>query len=91
MDWTARYEELRRLAWQEQPLIGGGPALTLFLRQGLVAWIDAWSQQTAAGEEDAKPIGAVDATTVCLPYELRASFVGLLAEIVLHHRPEVSP
>jgi hypothetical protein len=91
VDWAGRYEDLRRLAWQEPPQSWGCPALTLFLRQGFVAWMQAWPQQVGQEGDNAKQTRAIEPTPLSLPCDLRSSFVGLLAEVILHHRLETSP
>jgi hypothetical protein len=91
VDWAGRYEDLRRLAWQEQPHAWGCPALTLLLRQGLIAWIYAWPQQAEQQADNAKQTRTIDPTPASLSGDLRSSFVGLLAEVILHHRLEISP
>ena len=45
--WTCRYEDLRRGVVEEFALVRSKWGLTLFLRQGLVAWMRAWPIEPA--------------------------------------------
>jgi hypothetical protein len=91
--WTARYEDLRR---QELELgivshvVGWGRALVI--RQGLVAWMDAWPRQqvgalpTPGATRSTIPTGTGAAV---LPAGLRPQAIHILVNMVLARRPEV--
>lgn len=89
VDWAQRYEDLRRSAWEEAPHPSGCSGLALFLRQGLVAWICAWPAEATPKAKEARHPAATDPTP--LLQDLRGPLVGLLAEMILQHRPEVLP
>jgi len=80
------YERLRRDATQT---LGNneGLGLALFLRRGMAAWIEAWSQCAGAIEKDARPQAAPDET---LPRDVRSQIATLLADMILNLQPEAT-
>src|SRR4030095_7410549 len=66
---VAHYEQLRTDALSAAPSRSTGPALALFLRKGMTAWMRAWSpcMQHAAAEVAPPP-----ATAPSCPQDLRA-------------------
>jgi hypothetical protein len=53
--WTGRYEDLRRGVVEEYAPVRSHWGLTLFLRQGLVAWMRAWPREPTAPKKSAPP------------------------------------
>jgi len=89
--WTTRYEDLRRRAHEE----GGGTdvawGLALFLRQGLVAWMQAWPAP-AAGAAYLSPVAlamspvspsVLPSSSWALPADLTRQLVPVLARMIL--------
>jgi hypothetical protein len=70
------------------PLAGWGRALVI--RQGLVAWMDAWPRQPAvvipAATRATTPTGTGAAV---LPADLRPQAIHILVNMILARRPEV--
>jgi len=56
--------------------------LALFLRRGMAAWIDAWSQCTSDDMQPARS-SPTTATTAPVPIDVRAQLATLLAGIIL--------
>jgi hypothetical protein len=83
---ATRYEELRRQVLAGVP--GHGLGLALFLRGGMVAWLEAWSECTAV-----KPTAAAtaDAEASSLPVvpAWQSEVAQVLAGIALHNLQEV--
>ena len=77
-DLTEQYEQLRREATSHSRHGRNGLGLTLFLRRGMTAWIQAWSQGTTTPQAHSQP--AVAAT---VPIDLRTQVTTLLAGIIL--------
>jgi len=79
----ARYEELRRQALGR--LGSQAQGLALFMRRGMSAWMQAWSQCVAPPP----PLPAPPAQTqeIC-PVQLHADVATLLASMVLFARQE---
>ena len=79
----ARYEELRRLALEHCGAQAQG--LALFVRRGMRAWMQAWSQC----ERPSLPPSAApqDDLEIC-PAQLHAEVAMLLASMVLLARQE---
>lgn len=76
-DLVARYEELR-----SQALGGSGRALglALLLRQGMRAWIEAWSNRTLMMPTERHCEGSLDDVA---PIQLRAEIAIVLAGMAL--------
>lgn len=86
--WTTRYEDLRRTATNEMWSASGSWGLTLFLRQGLLAWMHAWPQQVGPDPPAAKPTGpSVPSSTVSS--SLSTQLVTVLTNMILTARQEV--
>lgn len=78
----ARYEELRRQALGR---VGAQPqGLALFMRRGMSAWMQAWSQCVAPPPSPAQPPHMQE---IC-PVQLHADVAMLLASMVLFARQE---
>lgn len=57
--WTARYEDLRRQVLEEPT--GGGWGRSLFVRRGLLAWMEAWPPDSGSDESGTPGMPAVTA------------------------------
>jgi hypothetical protein len=77
-----RYEELRRLALGRSSAQAQG--LALFMRRGMSAWMQAWSQCVAPPLAPAQP---QDDQEIC-PVQLHREVAMLLASMVLFARQE---
>ena len=82
-----RYEEMRGQVLRPEGRGSGGQGLTLFLRQGMKGWMDAWSRCRVAGPPKA-PIQSSLVDGV-VPWDLRAEVVAILAGMALSIRPEI--
>ncbi|MFZ4779394.1 MAG: hypothetical protein ACOYM3_28870 [Terrimicrobiaceae bacterium] len=75
--WIERYEELRQSAMAASNINQRG--LTLFLRHGMAAWMDAWHSLT---EENPRHITSGGATPT-VPSDLRGELAAAIASITL--------
>lgn len=80
---VARYEELRRQALGRFGAQAQG--LALFMRRGMCAWMQAWSQCVVA--PPTSPAQPPQTQEIC-PVQLHADVVTLLASMVLFARQE---
>jgi len=85
--WAARYEQLRA-GWFAHELTGGQ---ALFVRQGMAAWMKAWSAAETA--ESAMRPGPVvpesnPSPSVALGGELQRHLARELANLILHRQQE---
>jgi hypothetical protein len=88
-DLTDQYEQLRREASTRSEHGSEGLGLALFLRRGMTAWMQAWSQCT---DHDAPNAHFQPATTAApVPIDLRAQVATLLAGIILGLQQEATP
>jgi hypothetical protein len=88
--WACRYEDLRRGAVEGYALVRSSWGLTLFLRQGLVAWMHAWPRERTTHENSAGPCFA--GSTACLwerSPSLGTQIALVLADMILHRPWEV--
>lgn len=76
-DLVARYEELRQRALERDVFSGGG--LAVLLRQGMAAWVDAWS--TCPASANVAPRGSAACSS--LPGALVSDLVLVLTEMAL--------
>ncbi|MBV8843258.1 MAG: hypothetical protein JO307_10650 [Bryobacterales bacterium] len=76
----AQYEQLRRDAIARLAYRGEGLGLALFLRRGMTAWMQAWSECTANIEPSTRMEPGVDET---IPAGLRSQIATLLAGMIL--------
>jgi len=82
-DWTGRYEDLRRRVMEEAGRLPRGPGVSMFVRQGLAAWMQAWP------EEAPGPIPPpATHQPAQLPAGLYADVIQLLVDMIFHHRQE---
>jgi hypothetical protein len=87
--WTARYEDLRRQVVEEHRGLGQGGGLALFVRQGLVAWMQAWPEQVGpwppcAESGDCGQMSPVEPIRLCT--SLRHQLARVLVTMVLNHQ-----
>jgi hypothetical protein len=86
-DFVVRYEQLRNDALSRSHGADGGFGLTLFLRQGMTAWMRTSSYAvTPPARESAQPGNAVSP----LPCDVRSQAAVILAGIILSHPPETT-
>ena len=78
-DLTEQYEQLRREATSCSEHRGEGLGLALFLRRGMTAWMQAWSQCT----DRVAPKAPLQPAMAAVPIDLRTQVATLLAGIIL--------
>jgi hypothetical protein len=66
---------------------GRGLGLALFLRSGMTAWMQAWSECARVDTETRSVPGGNET----VPVELRSQLTSLLAGMILSLQQEVSP
>ena len=82
-----QYEQLRREATRGAGNGGQGLGLALFLRSGMAAWMQAWSQCVSSVGANAQ---SQSATMTSAPIDVRAQIATLLAGIILNLQQEVT-
>jgi hypothetical protein len=84
---VVRYEQLRNDALSRSHGAGGGFGLTLFLRQGMTAWMRTSSYAVIPlVRESAQPCSAVSP----LPCDVRSQAAVILAGMILSRQPETT-
>lgn len=84
--WRARYEQLRR-DWLNQE-IGWGQSL--FIRQGMAAWMKAWPAETSSeARAESSECDAVSSPVVVMSGGLQRQLTRELATLILHRQQEV--
>ncbi len=82
--WTARYEDLRRRVTEDSGRLPRGPEVTVFVRRGMAAWMEAWTEEASC------PIPHLPAhVPLRLPTGLYADVTRLLVNMLIHNRQEV--
>lgn len=87
--WTARYEDLRRQVLEEHRGLGEGAGLSLLVRRGLTAWMQAWPEEVAPWPPWIESDGPGERgliEPICLPAGLRHQMAQVLASIVLNRQ-----
>jgi hypothetical protein len=79
-DLVDHYERLRRGALGSPSLGGEGFGLALFLRRGMTAWIEAWSECASRVEPGTRSEPRVDEP---IPADTRTQITALLAGMIL--------
>jgi hypothetical protein len=79
-DLVVHYERLRRDALGSPSLGSEGFGLALFLRRGMTAWTEAWSECTKRVEPNRCSQPGVDET---IPVDTRVQITALLASMIL--------
>ncbi|PYX86413.1 MAG: hypothetical protein DMG70_00780 [Acidobacteria bacterium] len=82
-----QYEQLRRQATRGAGNGGQGLGLALFLRSGMAAWMQAWSQCVSGVRASTS---SQPTTMTSAPIDVRAQIATLLAGIILNLQPEVT-
>lgn len=84
-EWTSRYEQLRHQATQGCLTGQGGYGLTLFMRQGMVAWMHAWPKPHTTNTNITKhQIFNATENLLELPQSLRTQITIVLADMILN-------
>jgi hypothetical protein len=83
---AVRYEQLRRDAMSRTAHYGGGLGLALFLRRGMTAWMQAWSECADAETETCSISGGKEV----IPADMRSQLATLLAGMILSLRQEAT-
>ncbi len=83
-DWVAHYEQLRSDALNQGHGISSGFGLTVFLRQGMTAWMRACFRAVTPPARECAPSSPVSS----LPDDVRTQAVFILAGILLGDRSE---
>jgi len=77
---SLRYESLRfQVLGKNEALRKGSLGLTLFIRQGMLAWINAWPKCAVAGSSP----GEQSNSPSILPYKIKSEVTKILANITL--------
>lgn len=79
----SRYEELRRRVMEEAGRLPRGPEVTVFVRQGLAAWMQAWPEEASCPI----PLPATH-ESARLPAGLYGDVTQLLVDMIFQHRQE---
>ena len=89
--WTCRYEDLRRGMIEEYAPAQSSWGLTLFLRQGLVAWMHAWPQTPAPCQNpDAHRLSGSPAALPERSLLWESQIILVLADMILKRPREVA-
>ena len=83
---AAQYEQLRLDVLSDPGRHGHGLGLGVFLRQGMLCWMRAWSRCTDGPPPRPSPPPQADAT---LPLEIRSQITIVLAAMIAGQRQEV--
>jgi hypothetical protein len=84
--WRARYEQLR-IDWLNQE-IGWGQSL--FIRQGMAAWMKAWpAEASSATRVESPACESVTSPTVVISGGLQRQLTRELATLILRRQQEV--
>ncbi len=81
--WTGRYEDLRRRVTEEDGRLPRGAEVTVFVRQGMAAWMEAWTE-----EAPSPPPRSIAHAPLQLPTGLYADITQLLVNMLFHNRQE---
>lgn len=86
-EYGARYEALRRYALAREGRPEARDGLVVLLREGVGAWLEAWSRVPAP----TVPAAPVDRHRPVLPDGVGAEVIRVLAGMALGHLQEVRP
>ncbi len=81
--WADRYEDLRRRVTEEDGRLPRGPEITVFVRQGMAAWMETWTEEAVCPMPH-----AVAHAPLQLPAGLYADVTRLLVNMLFHNRQE---
>jgi hypothetical protein len=87
-DLAAHYEQLRCDAMGRPTFRSQGLGLALFLRRGMTAWMQAWSECAGNLEPATHSQPKADAT---IPMDLRSQITTLLVGMILSLQQEANP
>jgi hypothetical protein len=82
--WASRYEDLRRRVTDGGNSLPRGAEVTVFIRQGILAWMRTWREEAPC----AMPLSAA-LDSMRLPAGLYAEITQLLVNMLFHNRQEV--
>jgi hypothetical protein len=85
--WTTRYEDLRRQVLEEPA--GGGWGRSLFVRRGLLDWMEAWPPENDYSPSTSTPTAQVAGETPSLPSTLYREMTRVLVNMILDSSKEV--
>jgi hypothetical protein len=85
-DLAAQYEQLRSDVLSSPVSRGHGLGLGVFLRQGMLGWMRAWSRCTDGPPPRPSPPPQTDTT---LPLEIRSQMTIVLAAMIVGQQQEV--
>jgi len=80
-----QYEQLRREATSRSGHAAQGLGLALFLRRGMTAWMQAWSECSGKVEQSTCSQPGTDET---IPVDMRSQITTLLASMILSLQQE---
>jgi len=89
-EWTTRYEDLRREVLDGWASGGGRWGYTLFIRQGLVAWMRAWPKRSMSERPDEHQRQPAGSDGPSLPSNLCEQVTMVLVNMILGSRQEVA-
>ena len=87
--WRQRYEHLRRRVLAGESAEGDSWGLALFVRRGLVAWMNAWPKDEAQAPPPARRASPFPENRATFASCLREQIVMLLVNMILSGRQEV--
>jgi hypothetical protein len=89
-EMTAQYEQLRNDALSGRSGQAIAPGLALFVRNGMIAWMRAWSPYMRNVNTETTPQPSPShATPLCL-LEIRGQLTAILVGVILSQRWEVN-
>jgi hypothetical protein len=81
--WTGRYENLRRRVTEEDGRLPRGVEVTVFVRRGMAAWMEAWTEEVSC---------PLPRPVACAPLPLSpglyADITRLLVNMLFHNQQE---
>jgi hypothetical protein len=84
--WTTRYEDLRRQVLEEPA--GSGWGRSLFMRRGLLAWMEAWPPDNDSGAPPVTPAAPTAVEMPALSSGLYQEMTRILVDMILHSKEE---
>jgi hypothetical protein len=85
---AAHYEQLRRDAMNRSTSGGQGLGLALFLRRGMTAWMQAWSECASKVEPETRSVSGGHESILV---DMRSQLTSLLAGMILSLQQEATP
>ena len=84
--WTTRYEDLRRQVLEEPD--GSGWGRSLFMRRGLLAWMEAWPPENDSRTPLATPAAPTASETPALSSGVYQEMTRILIDMILDTKEE---